>query len=106
LFLCDQLQHIARLGDVRQVDLRLDFVGLTAGTRASRRRIRFGGGVKVSTHFFRLVVLKRTGVRLLLGNANFGENIKDGLALDFQFPGQIVDSNLAHLPFLCPAPAP
>jgi len=57
-------------------------------------------------HFFRLMVLEGTGVRFFLGNSNFGENVKNGLAFDFQLPGQIVDSNLTHPPFLCPAPAP
>jgi hypothetical protein len=106
LLLRDQLQNIARLGDVRQVNLRLDFFRLSPETRTARRRTRLGGRAEVRPHFFRLVVLERTGVRLLLGDSNFGENIKDGLALDFQFPGQVVDSNLTHLPFLCPAPAP
>jgi hypothetical protein len=60
----------------------------------------------VGPHFLRLMILERTGVRLLLSDSNFGENIKNGLAFNFQLPGQIVDSNLTHPPFLCPAPAP
>jgi len=44
------------------------------------------------------MVLNRTGVSLLLGNAHLNEHIEDGFALDFQFSGQIVDSNLAHPP--------
>jgi len=91
---------------VGEIDLGLDFFGLTAETRTARRRARFSGVAEMGPHFLRFVVLKRTGVRFLLGDSNFGENIKDGLALDFQFPGQIVDSNLTHPPFLCPAPAP
>jgi hypothetical protein len=106
LLLRDQLQHVAWLGDVRQVDLCLDFVGFAPSAGRARRRTRLGGFAEVGSHFLRLVVLKRAGVRLLFGNPNFGENIKDGLALDFQFSGQIVNSNLTHLPFLCSAPAP
>jgi hypothetical protein len=89
-----------------EVDLGLDFFRLTAGTATARRRARFGRVVEVAPHFLCFVILERTGVRLLLGDSNFGEDIKNGLALDFQFPGQIVDSNLTHPPFLCPAPAP
>jgi hypothetical protein len=63
-------------------------------------------GAEVSPHFFRFVFLDRTGVRLLLGGADFDQDIKNCLALDFQFPGQIVDSNLTHPPFLGPATAP
>jgi hypothetical protein len=91
---------------MRQINLGLNFVSLAPGSRCARRRTRFGGSTEVGPHLFRLMVLERTGVRFLLGDPNFGENIKDGLALDFQFSGQIVDSNLTHLPFLCPAPAP
>ena len=60
----------------------------------------------MGAHSLRLMVLKRTGVRFLLSDSNFQENIKNGLALDFKLSGQIVDSNLTHPPFLCPAPAP
>ena len=35
---------------------------------------------------FRFVLLERAGVGFLLGNAYFGENIKNSLALDFQLP--------------------
>ena len=40
-------------------------------------------------------------MRLLLSDADFGQHVENRLALDFQFPGQIVDSNLTHPPFLC-----
>jgi hypothetical protein len=33
---------------------------------------------------------------LLLGDPDFKQHIENRLALDFQFSGQIVDSNLAH----------
>jgi hypothetical protein len=38
----------------------------------------------------------------LLGDASFRQHIKNGFAFDLQFPGQIVDSNLVHPPFLFP----
>jgi urocanate hydratase len=60
----------------------------------------------MSPHLLRLVFFQRTGVRLLFGDSNFRQNIEDGLAFDFQFPGQVVDSNLTHPPLLCPATFP
>jgi hypothetical protein len=38
----------------------------------------------MGTHTLSFVKLKRTGVRLFLGNANIIEHIKNRLALDFQ----------------------
>jgi hypothetical protein len=40
----------------------------------------------------------------LFSDTNFRQNVKDGLALDFQLSRQIVDSNLTHPPFLLPPP--
>ena len=34
------------------------------------------------------------GVGFLLGNADFGEQFDNGLGLDLEFAGQIVDANL------------
>jgi len=57
-------------------------------------------------YLFCFVFLDRTRVRFLLGNSDLDQDVKNRLALDFQFPGQIVDSNLTHPPFLGPATAP
>jgi hypothetical protein len=65
-----------------------------------------GVTTKVTAHALRFIELKRTRVGLLLRDAHFGKDVKNLLALDFQFPGQIVDSNLTHPPFLGPATAP
>ena len=92
---------------MREIDLGLDFVALAAGAgRFGRRGLSFGSGAEMGAHFFCLVLLDRTGVRFVFGNSDFGQDIKNRLALDFQFPGQIVDSNLTHPPFLGPAPLP
>jgi hypothetical protein len=48
------------------------------------------------SHFFRLVFLERTRMRLLLRNSDFGKHIENRLALDFKFSRQIVNSNLTH----------
>jgi len=102
----DQLEHIAGLGDVRQVNLGLDLIGFAAGTRLGGRGLGFCSGAEMSADLLSFVFLDRTRMRLLLGNSDFSQYVKDGLALDLEFPGQIVDSNLTHPPFLGPATAP
>ena len=57
----------------------------------------------MGSHLLRFVLLDRTGVRLLFGHPDERERVKNSLALDFQFPGEIVDSNLTHPAFLFPA---
>jgi hypothetical protein len=51
-------------------------------------------------HLFRLVFLERAGMGFLLGDSYFRQYIENGLALDFELSGQIVDSNLTHQPSL------
>jgi hypothetical protein len=101
----DQLEHIAGLGDLREVNLGFNFVSFPTGTRPGGRGLSIGGA-EMSAHLFRFVLLHRTGVRFFLSNSDLDQDIKNRLALDFQFPGQIVDSNLTHPPFLGPATAP
>jgi len=99
--LVDQLQHIAWLGDVRQVDLGLDFVGLGARCAGGlRRTLRFGSSAKMRAHLLRFMILNGTGVGFLFGDAHHRQYIENRLAFDFQLPGQIVNSNLAHPPSL------
>jgi hypothetical protein len=105
LLLGDQLKHISGLGNVREINLSLDFVGFATGTRPGGRGLSFGGA-EMSANLFRFVLLDRTRVRLLLCDSDCDQDIKNRLALDFQLPGQIVDSNLTHPPFLGPATAP
>jgi len=54
------------------------------------------------SHFLRLVVLDRTGMGFLFGHSNQRERVENGLTLNFQFSGEIVDSNLTHPAFLFP----
>jgi hypothetical protein len=84
-----------------KIDLGLDFVGIgTAGARGLSGGLRFAGGAEVGPHFFRFVVLNGTGMSLLLSDSDHRKYVENGFTLDFQLPGQIVDSNLAHPPFL------
>jgi len=106
--LADRPEHIAGLGNMGQIDFGLDLVRFAAsGTRASGGSgLRFGACPKMGPHFLRFMVFKRTGMRLLLGDTDFRENVENSFTFDFQLPSQIVNSNLAHPPFLasaCPA---
>jgi len=110
LLLRDGAQHISRPGNMREVDLGLDFVFAASGTRSlCRTRRRFGAATEMFPHQIRLVVFQRTGVRFLLRDAHRGQHVKNFLALDFQLTGQIIDSNLTHplsFPLLVPLISP
>jgi hypothetical protein len=88
LALPQELQDIPGLGDFGKVDLGLDFGLVPSFFRSGR-----GLGRKVLTNLFRLIVLKRARVGLLLDNANFIQYIQNGFALYFKLSGQIIDSN-------------
>jgi predicted Zn-dependent protease len=71
---------------VRQVDLGFDSIGFgPAGT--SRLRVTFARPAEMDADLLGFVFLERTGMRLLLGNTDFFQNIEDRLALDFQLSG-------------------
>ncbi len=95
----DRFENISRLGDVRKIDLGLELV--TFGMRVPGR-LRWGGGaalcLEMRAHLVRFVIFQRTRVRLLLSDSDLWKNVKNRLALDFQFSGQIVNSNFAHPP--------
>jgi hypothetical protein len=101
LLLRDGLQHITGTGDVRQINLSLDFV-FAAGraSRTGRRGLSVGRAADVGSHLLRFMLLQRTGMGLLFGHSDERERVENGLALNFQFPGEIVDSNLTHPAFL------
>ena len=88
----DGLQHIARLGDVRKIDLRLELVGRRRNARAAA-----GAGLMVLEVFLdelRLIFFDGTGVRFLFRYSDLEKNVEDFLAFDLELSGQIVNSNL------------
>jgi hypothetical protein len=92
-FLLQRLQNIAGLGDVREINFGYDVVRPRArGTRGAALPVVVR--LKVLAHFFRFFDGDGTGMRFLFGDANLRQNIENRLALDFQFPGQVVDSYL------------
>jgi hypothetical protein len=60
----------------------------------------------MDANFIGFMVFERTGMRFLLGDADFFQDIENRLALDFQLSGQVVNSNLTHPPLVSSAPFP
>jgi hypothetical protein len=100
----NRFQHISRLGDMGKIDLRLYPLGFRA-TDAGRPcgGVTLASSTEMGADLLSLVLLERAGVRFLLGNANFLQNIEDRLTFDFQFSGQVVNSNLTHPPLVSSA---
>lgn len=62
-----------------------------------RLRFRFRSALNDLAHFFRNVHGNRAGVRFLFRDAEAGQKVNDGLRLDLQFAGQLVDSDLIRV---------
>ena len=89
---------------MRQINLGLDFFVAARRTCGARRgTLRFSRAADIGPHFFCFVLLQRTGMRFFLGHPDMRQRIENRFALHFQFPGEIVDSNLTHPAFLFPA---
>jgi hypothetical protein len=98
--LADGIQNVTRPRDIGEIDFGLNLIALcAAGARLLRRGLRFAGGTQIGAHLLRFVFFHGTGVRLLLSDAYFRKCVENRFAFDFQLPGQIVNSNLAHPPF-------
>ena len=93
----DRLQHIAWLGDVREVDLGSNRLG-RAIRGSTVRRGRLLAVREVLAHLVGLMLFKRTGMGFAGGQTQFSQNFKNLLTLDFQLAREIVDSNLTHPP--------
>jgi hypothetical protein len=64
-------------------------------------RVRLGLKVRnvlaiVAPQLDRDVLVDGAGMRLLLGDAKFREQLQNFVSFDFQFPGQLVNANLSH----------
>ncbi len=97
------LHHIARLGDTRQVDLRLRLCGRSLSR--SGRGAFHASAVEERAYPLRLIVFQRAGMGLLLAHTDLRQRVENLFALDFQFACQIVDSNFTHPP-LSPSSTP
>jgi hypothetical protein len=96
LLLLDGAERVAGARDVGEIDLGFEFffavLGGAGGPGGCGRGV--AAGTNIFAHQFGFVVFERTGVRFLFGNADGREGVKNFPALDFQLPGQIIDSNL------------
>jgi hypothetical protein len=101
LLLANRIQNVTRPGNIGEIDLGLDLIAINAaGARVLGRSLGFAGSTQVSADLLRLMLFHGTGVRLLLSDAYFRKCVENRFALNFQLPGQIVNSNLGHPPFL------
>jgi hypothetical protein len=87
---------------VRQIDLRLHAISVGTRSPARFRALAIARALQNRADFVRFMVFKRTGVRFLLGDPDFGQHVENRFAFDFQLSCQIVNSNLTHPP-LCPS---
>jgi hypothetical protein len=93
----DGLQHIARLGDVREIDLGRDRLCCARG-RGSGLSARARSTLVVRANLLRLVLLERTRVGLAARQAELRQYVENLPALDFHLAREIVDTNLTHPP--------
>jgi hypothetical protein len=101
VLLANGIQNVARPGNMREVDLGLNSIAIdAAGASVPGSALCFARPAQVRAHLLRFVLFHGTGVRLLLRDAYFRKCVENSFAFDFQLPGQIVNSNLAHPPFL------
>jgi hypothetical protein len=100
--LADGLQNISGPGNLRKIDLGFDVrLGLGPSRPGGSGRA-FGLGTEVGAHAYGFVHSDGTGMGLLFRNTDYRQDVQNRLALDFQFPGQIINSNLLHPRFLSP----
>jgi hypothetical protein len=83
LTLLNCLEHIARFGNARPVDLLLRL----AGVYPSRPSAVLAATLKVLAHPFCFIFFERAGMRLLLGHADVRQGVKNRSALHFQLAG-------------------
>jgi hypothetical protein len=93
----DSLQHVTRLGDMREIDLGRDALWGT-GRRGAPLAGRSASTLVVRANLIRLVVLQRTGVGLAGRQAELRQYVENLPTLDFHLAREIVDSNLTHPP--------
>ena len=83
----------------RRLSLRLDRFRL--GDRYGRRSLgldcRFFGALDALPDQFRNRIVNGAGVSLLLGNAEIRQHVHDDVRRNFEFPGQLVDTDFAHI---------
>jgi hypothetical protein len=82
---------------VGEVNLWLDAL-LPPGSCGVTVTGRTAAALKLRAHFFGLIPLQRTGVRLAFTQTELRQYVKNLPTLDFHLACEIVDSYLAHPP--------
>jgi hypothetical protein len=106
LFRQDSLHHVARLGDMREIDFWSNCLG-SARSGAAHLARPARSMLKVRADLLGFVPLDRARVCFALTQAEFREYVKNLTAFDFHLAREIVNSNLAHPPLFrlcCPKP--
>jgi hypothetical protein len=91
------LQHVARLGDVREIDFRRNALRGTGG-RGAPTAAGAGAPLKLRTDLLGLIAFQGTGVGLAICQPEFRQYVKNLPTLDFHLTREIVDTNLTHPP--------
>ena len=91
------LQHVAGLGDMREIDFGRNGLRSARGRGAGVAR-RPRSALKMRANLLGLVLFQRTGVGLAGAQAEFRQYVKNLPALDFHLAREIVDTNLTHPP--------
>ena len=91
--LADSAEHVARLRDLREIDLRLDAGRLSRSRRPRGLGLLVARG-KVLAHTLRLIGIERARVALLIVDADGRQIVYDRFALNLELARQIVDADL------------
>ncbi len=98
LFLQDCFQRVARLRDMREVELRFQFfLSARPPLRGPQRSISTAVA-EMCLHSLRLVNADGTGVCFLFCDTDLREHVEDRFALHLEFPCQVINSNLVYHP--------
>lgn len=99
MLLTNGVEHIARAGNMREINLGLDLVARTGtGTAGFWQGVLTFPGLQIGAHLLGFMLFERTGMGFLLGDSDVRKCIENSLAFYFQLSCQIVDSNLTHPP--------
>jgi hypothetical protein len=69
-----------------------------------RLNFRVGQSAKMLAHLYRCGYFNRAGVRFFLSDAGFRQVVDDCLCLDFEFTGQLIDTDLIRISHCPPGP--
>ena len=94
------LHHIARLGDVGEVN----FGAILLLASRACRRCRPGSAFKMPTNLLGFIRFNGTRVGFALGQTHKFQSVENLFTLDFQLTRQIVNSNLTHPPLFVVLP--